>query len=54
MPLGRDVQIAVVHGRGILDYSAHAILVGGEGVAEFPIGVALEIKACLRWELDKC
>ena len=32
-------------GGWVLHYAAHAVLVGIEGVAEFPEGVALEVKA---------
>ena len=41
MPRGGDAQVAVLDGGGGVHDAAHAVFVAGEGVAEFPEGVAL-------------
>jgi hypothetical protein len=45
MPLRRDFDIAVVGGGRVLHNPTHAVLMRRKGVAEFPEGIALEVKA---------
>jgi len=44
MPLWRDLHVAVLSAGGELDDASHAMLMGGESVAEFPEGVVLEVE----------
>jgi hypothetical protein len=50
MPLGRDLDIAIMGGGGVLNNSTHAILMRRQGIAEFPKRVSLKIKA---WRQSK-
>lgn len=45
VPLWRYFNLRVVGGGRVFDDAAHAVFVGGEGVAEFPEGVALEVES---------
>ena len=45
MPLRGDVDVGVIGGWRVLNYTAHAVFVGVECVAEFPEGVALEVES---------
>jgi len=51
VPLRRYVDFAIMYGRRILYYPTHAVFMGGECVAEFPEGVALEVETWLCLEV---
>lgn len=45
MPLGRDLDIAIMGGGRVLHNPTHAVFVRRKGVAELPERIALEVKA---------
>jgi hypothetical protein len=45
MPLWAKLDFAEMRGHWILDYSSHTVLVRGEGIAEFPESITLEVEA---------